>query len=263
MDFFIILLDSYYGNNDDMRPVVQLTINYTTPNQYYTLSNVIQSTTNYGHLIANNNTGSPIASGTSTFFSWGTANNVRTAELPFDYNWNNSGTTQKDDYWNIPAKSTTEYFLYDTIIALPQTASVHNATFDPTSSVTVGVYVDGSSVSDSIDYRDPWRYYTDVNNNWVTSNQFVRYAAPFTTSNNNGNSYGGVFLSKATGASNPYYSIRAPLTKKVNGNIVFFSGWSSTGATCYDGGPVGVTIRQQLFSRHLVRWLRRTTVLLP
>ena len=179
-----------------MHPVIQLTINYTTPNQYYTLSNVIQSTTNYGHLIANNNTINQISSGTQKFFSWGTTNTVRTAELPFDAIGITAEQLKKmiiGIFLQIPS---TKYFLYDTIIALPQTPSAHNATFDPTSSVTVGVYVDGSSVSDSIDYRDPWRYYTDVNNNWVTSNQFIRYAAPFTTSNNNSTSYGGVFLRK-------------------------------------------------------------------
>ncbi len=233
------IISSYDGSGQYNQPAIALTIVYTTPNQYYTLSNVIQSTTNYGHLIANNNTSNPISSGTQTFFSWGTTNNVRTAELPFDANWNSGGTTQKHDYWYLPNVPATKYFLYDTIVALPQTTFIHNATFDSTSSITAGVSWDLGSVSDSIDFRDPWHYYTNGNNNWVTSNQFIRYATPFTTSNNNGTSYGGVFLSKNPQTSPLYYSVRAPLTKTVSGSSTFFTNWSTTGATYQDGGASG------------------------
>ncbi|HTR81404.1 MAG TPA: hypothetical protein VMM58_07215, partial [Bacteroidota bacterium] len=236
-DYYQLL--PYDGGDDNTVPVVDLTINYTTPDQYYQLSNVIQSTTNYGHLIANNDTINQIASGTQKFFSWGTTNNVRSAELPFLANWNNGGTTQKHDYWYLPTVPATKYFIYDTIVAVSQTSSIHNATFDQTSLATVGVSWDLGSVSDSIEFRDPWRYYRDASSKWAASNQFIKYAAPFTTTNNNSTSYGGVFLGKNPQTSPLYYSVRAPLTKTVNGNVTSFINWTVTGATFYDGGANG------------------------
>jgi hypothetical protein len=57
------------GATDNTHPAIDLTIQYTTPTQTYQFTNVIQDATDYGHLIIDNDTNNPLASGASCMSS--------------------------------------------------------------------------------------------------------------------------------------------------------------------------------------------------
>ena len=56
-------IDAYDGSGYADQPAFDLTINYTTPNQYYTFVNKIDGTQNYGALVVDNNKANPVTSG--------------------------------------------------------------------------------------------------------------------------------------------------------------------------------------------------------
>ena len=208
--------DGGYSSN----PAIDLIINFTTPNNYYTFKNKIQSNETYGSLILNDDIEDTIRSGSApVFLSWGTPNKIRTAELPFLTNWNGTGTTQKHNYWDL--QSDTAFVLRYDFDAFSGSPSLLKATFLPTSNAIVKNYFLESSVlnptTDSVYLKDPWYYYKDNNNNWFQTDQYNQYSSPLEIQNNLSTSYGGVFLSQSGPPlwTPPYYSIKVDAMQDV------------------------------------------------
>ncbi|MBI5663123.1 MAG: hypothetical protein HZC46_13365 [Ignavibacterium album] len=224
---------------DLFKPAIDLTIYYTTPNNYYTFKNKIQSTENYGNLILNNDLLHPIASGIDTLFlSWGSQNSIRTAELPFLVNWNSTNTTQKYNYWDLQS-SGYDYSLHHNFQAIPSSPSELKAIFLPTVNTFIkNIAVEFNSLNfGNIGFKDPWFYYKDANLNWYQSNEFKNYLSPLNIQNNSLTSYGGVFLNQVPDPNNPnkpYYSVKADYVQNIQlqqtgrTHKFYFQGWSAT-----------------------------------
>ena len=216
------------------KPAIDLTIYFTTPNNYYTFKNKIQNTENYGTLILNNDLLNPIASGNdSIFLAWGSQNTIRTNELPFIVNWNNTNNVQKHNYWDL-LTSGQEYSLHHSFQSVPSSPSEMKATFLPTANTVIKNYFSemNSSSLGNIYFNDPWFYYGDQNYNWFQSNECYQYTSPFEIQNNSTNSYGGVFLNQGIDWQPPYYSVKAEAVQSINlgGSLgtrdFYFQNWS-------------------------------------
>ncbi len=234
-------ISSYDGAGTSSEPSVELSINYTTPNNYFTFINKIENTENFGTLILNNDVANPVTSGGSPLFlPWASTNSIRTSELPFITNWNGTGTTQKNNYWDLQTSSSSS--LYNYFDAYPTSPSVQKATFLPTISATIkNNFIETGSfdpATDSIFFYDPWYYYKDGNNNWHQSAEFKPYYSPFNIQNNATDSYGGVFLNQTPDPNDPnkpYYNVWAGNQQINLGNPIgikqfYLQNWTATGA---------------------------------
>jgi hypothetical protein len=222
------------GSTNDLS--LDLTITYTTPDQYYTLINQIQNTQNQGHLIFNNDIEHPVPSGTPVFASWGSNDSVRTDELPFIINFLNGGSTQKTNFWDL---FPVDYSLHYNFISLPETPHTLKSTFLQTYTVTLNnTLLEGGS-GGNIEFKDPWFYYQDELGNWLQSNVLKSYSTPFVIQNGT-SSYGGVFLNQLIVSDKPYYSVNSPYLQPitVNGqtNKFFLQNWSGTNVTFENTG---------------------------
>lgn len=223
--------DGYVGDKS-----VDITVNYTTPDQYYSFVNKIEGTQNFGSLIVDNDKVHPVASNSAPrMFSFNTNHTVRTNELPFAVNWNGTGKTEKHHHFY---PSDFDYSLNHPFTSIPTVPSVQDANFVETKPVTItNQLLDGGSGSaGNVELKDPWRYYSDANNDWFQSNQFISYAAPFAIQNNSTNSYGGVFLNEnqTFDPTRPNYSVNAPSPQTINGLTSYFQNWSGSNVTFQD-----------------------------
>lgn len=218
--------------------VVDLIINFTTPNNYYTFKNKIQSNESYGSLILNENILHPISSGSApVFLSWGTSNKIRTDELPFLPNWNGTGTTQKHNYWDL--QSDTAFVLRYEFDAISSSPSILKSTFLPTSPAVIKNQIpelDNTSLG-TIGLVDPWLYYEDEIGQWIHDVEPHFYSSPFNILNSSISNYGGVFLNQGYNPVNqtwtpPYYSLKIdvsqniPVTQTNKTHKFYFQKWS-------------------------------------
>ena len=150
-----------YDGSSTNSPSIGITFNYTTPTQNYTFFNKFENTENYGNLVFNNDYQNPFPSGTTKHPSWRSSNTIRTDELPFDYNWDQSGTTQKHLYWSQTGVAD-NYVLNNDFQATSTIPVTMKATFDATAQVNVVNNIEGM-ISDSGDviFVDPFYYYED------------------------------------------------------------------------------------------------------
>ncbi len=221
-----------YDGSPTNTPSIGITFNFTTPTPNYTFFNKFGSNESYGDLVLNNDYQNPFPSGTTKHPVWG-LNTVRTDELPFDYNWNQSGTTQKHLYWSQTGVAD-NYVLnndFQAILSIPVTMK---ATFDATAQVNVVNNIEGMIIgSGDVKFVDPFYYYED-NHIWHQDNESKTYSSPFTTSNNSENSYGGVFLDQDFNVpGQPYYSVQAispqpiVLGSTIGTRNFYFQNWSA------------------------------------
>ena len=222
------------------KPAIDLTINYTTPNNFHTFKNKIGSTENYGNLILNEIVEDPIPSGDTISLPWGSYNSIRTAELPFIVNWNNSNTTQKFNYWDLQS-SMNHHLIRHTFLAKAFSVVEFKATFLPTSVQNIKNYSSELAANQNfgrIFLQDPWYIYKDANQIWQQTDEFEDYVSPLLTSNNSITSYGGVFLNQGItpqGQWQPsYYSVKADYLQTFNlsqtgrTHNFYFQGWSAS-----------------------------------
>ncbi len=225
--------------------VIDLIINFTTPDNYYTFKNKIQSNEYYGSLILNDDIEDPIPSGSApVFLSWGTPNKIRTAELPFLTNWNGTGTTQKHNYWDL--QSDTAFVLLNEFNAISTSPSILKATFLPTSTAMVkNQHTEFSNATlGNIGMIDPWFYYEDEGGQWTQDGEPNFYPSPFDMQNNSTDSYGGVFLNQDYNIpGKPYYSVKVDAIQDIplfatgvptgNGRThkFYFQNWYGTNVT--------------------------------
>ncbi len=197
--------------------------------------NRISGTENYGHLIVDNDLNNPVPSGESRLFPQNTQHVVRTEELPFIPDWQNSGKTYKHHrfYNNNPDYSLNHQFTSNTL-----TPTVQDANFEETKVATIKNYLLSSNeTGGNIELRDPWRYYQDGSGNWQQSNQFMSYTSPFIMENDDINDYGGVFLNQSGPNQNwepPYYSVKAEADQTIEGTEYFFLYWMGDGVDFKD-----------------------------
>jgi M6 family metalloprotease-like protein len=133
------------------------------------------------------------------------------------------------------------------------TSGIFLAQFQPTYNATVSAQLLEGGNPVALDFQDPWLI--DYTDGYGMRNQGM--SAPFNSvtysQNNLGTSttYKGVFLGQdpSQGATN-YYSVRAPITKTINGNIGYFQNWSSSGATFQQIGsnPIGYDQKAVIFN---------------
>ena len=193
--------------------VVDLIINFTTPDNYYTFKNKIQTNESYGSLILNDNISEPIPSSNApVFLPWGTLNKIRTAELPFLTNWNGTGTTQKHNYWDLQSSSF-DYSLHHNFQAISSSPTEYKATFLPTSNAVIKNYLTEYSNTSlgNVGLIDPWFYYAGEGGQWIQDGAPHFYSSPFNIQNNSSDSYGGVFLNQnlTFDPTKPIYSVKA------------------------------------------------------
>jgi len=157
----------------------------------------------------------------------------RTNALPFVINW--SGTTQKHLRWY----GTAPFAFVLTLGTDPLDGSrpKKDAWFSRTDPVTITAELIEGGEGGSIEFRDPWRYYSDESGNWFQSDTPLPYDAPFEIQNNELSSYGGVFLNQ--GSPNwvpPFYSVGA--LSPPPGLTSHFVKWSGSSATFQDSFAV-------------------------
>ncbi len=234
-----------YDGTSGMYPCIDLTINFTTPDNYYTFKNKIQTSENFGSLILNSETLTPITSGDSVFVPWG-ANSIRTSELPFLVNWNNTNTTQKHNYWDYQSTSY-DYSMHHDFQATSSSPTEFKATFLPTSTAVIKNYLAefSNTTLGNVGIIDPWYYYEDEGGQWIQDSEPNFYSSPFDIQNNSTDSYGGVFLSQSGPPlwTTPYYSVKVDAVQDIplhntgiptgNGRThkFYFQNWLGTNVT--------------------------------
>jgi len=194
--------------------------------------NRIEGTTNYGALVIDNDTENPVPSEGYRTFPANTSHVVRTNELPFVPNWSGTGKTEK--HHRFYESVNPDFSLNHTFEARPNYPSLQDANFVETKPATITTdLLDAPGTSGgSIQFRDPWRYYQDQNGNWLQSNEFIPYGAPFVMNNNTLQSYGGVFLNQDYNVpGHPYYSVGAPNPNTIGGYPAYFQNWTGTNVT--------------------------------
>ncbi len=227
-------VNKYYSN----RPSINLTINYTTPNQFFTFKNLIGTSNNYGKLVLNENTSSLLNSDTTIFVPWQADNYIRTNELPFIYNWNQTGTVRKAKYWDILG-SNYDYNLSHQFNSYANTVHIMGNAFDFTVPVSIDNNFESFGNGGKMNFKDPWFYYNTENTHWYQSNEFKDYTTPYVFANNLASSYGGVFLDQTPDPNDPnkpYYSVKADATQDITltqtgrTHKFYFQNWSGSGA---------------------------------
>ncbi len=169
--------------------------------------NEIESTTNFGELILDEDKNNPIQSGIPKSMNYSTdLHTIRTNELPFIYNFNYTGNTEKHLLWNFnPAQ-----FILNHQFQVDQNIPIEmKSKFIRTDPVTLRNLLEGFEVAGSIiQFKDPWYYYKDSNDNWFQSDIFKPYGSPFSILNNSTTSYGGVFLNQDPAITPTFYSVK-------------------------------------------------------
>jgi hypothetical protein len=200
-----------------------------------TLINNIEDSDDFGNLFLKNNTNNNtylIASGTPTpSLDFGTDYLVRTNELPFLVDWDNTGKTEKHYRWLFDnPNNPQEYNLSNSFTFQTSTQNPMKAAFNPTISAELKNIIDGCDVGGGkIKFKDPWRYYQDQPGNWQQTNTFIEYPANLELYNNSGNSYGGVFKNQSLNSDNPHYSVESPPTNLYHiGHPLYFQNWTGT-----------------------------------
>ncbi len=220
-------------NGSSTSPSIDITFHYTTQTQNFTFYNKIGSNESYGALVLDNDYQHPFPSGTTKHPAWG-SHTIRTDELPFAYNWNQSGTTQKHLFWGQTGEAD-RYVVNNDFQANASNPVSMWANFDPTSQVHLVNKIEGiDGGSGFINFVDPFYYYKD-NNIWYQSNEPKKYTSPFTTYNNSDNAYGGVFLHQdpTFDPNVPNYSVQAisPQNLDAGGTLgirkFYFQSWSA------------------------------------
>ncbi len=186
------------------------------------LKNIINSSNAGGTLHINTHS---YDSGDTALAAYGIHNDIGTDIERFT-NYQNSGITYKHNNWN---NDNTDYLrTRDKIIQ--SINNVQNANFAPVTSVTVqSILKDNGNNVDSIQFQDPW--YVEANG--TQPKQFDTFAVPFHPTGAYGQATGGVFLNQNPDPNNPnvpYYSIRVPITKTINGFTSYFQNWSMSKA---------------------------------
>jgi hypothetical protein len=231
-------ISGYGGGNSD-QPAIDLTINYTTPNQTFQFVNKIEGTQNSGYLVIDNDKQNPVSSGDERSFYFNTTHTVRTNELPFVLNWNGTGKTEKHYRFFITNPT---YVLNYSFTARPESPQLMDALFLETKPATINIRLidDGSTGTGNIELKDPWHYYKDGQNDWYQTNEYISYSTPFELSNNSTTSYGGVCLNQRPDVEGIYYSINAPSS--------YFQNWSVTSGDATfqnaDANETGVVFKQ-------------------
>jgi hypothetical protein len=226
----------YNDNGGSNNPAIDLTINYTTPFQNYILTNKIESTTNYGNLIVNEDEQHPIASNNAAALSLNSENTVRTAELPFMVDWNSTGATQKHQNWQ-PGTLAKEHVLNFSFTAnLNYMPADLKASFLSTKPATIGTNLIDGGNGGQFEFKDPWYYYLN-NNVWAHSNVFKPYTDQLLIENNQSSSYGGILLDQDYNVpGQPYYSVKVAQTQDIylsqtgRTHKFYFQNWSTSGA---------------------------------
>ncbi len=228
-----------YNDNNDEHPAIDLQINYTTTSLNYQFSNVIESDSTYGTITITNDQTNEVNSynsGTTVPLDPKYTYSAITNVLPFSVNWNGSGYTEKDIYWNV--NSSPNYLLtYDLQPDLAHTSPNLQVKFDRTNTVTINNNFKESAMNGgSINIKDPWYYYQDSNNLWHQLDSFKNYTSPLIIQNNSTSSYGGVFLGQGLTPQGqweqPYYSVKAesPQTISINNrdHKFYFQWWEAS-----------------------------------
>ena len=225
-----------YAGGYSSNPSIDLIINYTTPDNYYSFYNKIDTSEYYGSLILNDETTIPSGS-TGIFLPWGSQNSIRTNELPFVVDWNNTNTTQKDNYWDLGTEN--NYNLNYDFEAISSTPSIQKATFEPTSNSTLknnAPELDDIHIG-NFSFTDPWYYYQGGGDQWHQKLAPTKYYSTLNIQNNSTASYGGVFLNRSISVNKPYYSIKVdpyqdiPVSQTGRTHRFYFHNWSGTSAS--------------------------------
>ena len=138
----------------------------TVPGIPFYFINRIQNTEDFGSLIIDNELSGPVQSGDYRSFEEGTNHIVRTDELPFLPNWMGGGTTEKYHRWY---QVNSDFSLNHTFFADLSTPAQQKAYFRSTECATIQTQLLSGGLGGEVEIRDPWRYYQDVNGNWLQS----------------------------------------------------------------------------------------------
>ena len=159
---------------------------------------------------------------------------IRTNELPFIVDFQNTEKTEKHTFWELGSPSNTNDVLNHPFFVDINTPSTLTSNFTSTEPANIKNLLEGIAISGGqVQLKDPWFYYKDVNNNWFQSDIFKYYNSPFYIFNTTINTYGGVFLDQ--GLPNwapPYYSVKVDeeQTIPINGvnHKFYFMNWTGT-----------------------------------
>ena len=135
-------------------PEIDLTIFYTTENQTYTLYNMIDGNTTFGDLIVNEDDNNPINSGDDVTFILESEQKIRTSELPFILNWDNTTATQKHQFWQAELDDPKDNLIFELKANLNSTPKNLYANFDETEPATIASYLEGINGGD-FEFKDP------------------------------------------------------------------------------------------------------------
>ena len=157
--------------NDYQGYAVDLFINYEIPEYGVQFFNSIGGSLNYGSLILNNDIENPIPSGSNPSFALNDNVDIRTAEMPFIIDWNQTGTTQKHNYWDLQSGNL-QYVLHNNFQVKSNSPPIQKSTFNGTSPVTIKNKLERTDINGgTLWFYDPWFYYEDANN-WLQSVEF-------------------------------------------------------------------------------------------
>lgn len=196
-----------------------------------TFVNNIQETENYGHLVLNENKNDLIASGDNRGLILYENYSIRTNELAFIPNFNN--TSQKHNRW---VTTNEEANILNNIFTFEENSDRRmKARFEETKPASVKTIIDGHPVEGvNLQFRDPWYYYEDQTN-WYQSDTLKTYESPLNLSTSSINDYGGVFLNQnpSFDPQLPGYKVSISPTQTINYNNrshkIYFNNWSDNG----------------------------------
>lgn len=193
--------------------------------------NEIENNTEYGELILDEDKLNPIPSSTTKLIPYSSEfHTIRTDELPFIYNYNNTNQAEKHQFWDF----TPPQFLLNHQFQVDQDIPIEmRSKFNETSPANIKNLLEGVAISGGqVQLNDPWFYYKDQNDNWFQSDIFKSYNSPFYIFNTTINTYGGVFLDQFIEEGNPYYSVKVDLEQTIPINGVnhkfYFMNWTGT-----------------------------------
>lgn len=167
-------------------------------------------------------------------------------------NYSGLGSIHKHNSWN---DVTGDYVLSRNVLRSFSTRTQH-AVFTSLSSATVKAQLLESGAVEEVELRDPW-YVSDANNTQPNAYFPVTSASNYTPTGKYDLTTGGVFLGQVydpLNPNNPYYSVRAPLTKDftISGQTVpsVFASWSYSNATMQQVGsnPSGYDQKAVVFT---------------
>lgn len=208
-----------------------------------TFINEIQQTENYGFLVLNENKNDLIASGDNRGLILNENYSVRSNELLFIPNFNN--TSQKHNRW---VTTNEEANILNNIFTFEENSDRRmKARFEETKPASVKTIIDGHPVEGvNLQFRDPWYYY-EAQTNWYQSDTLKTYESPLNLSTSTINDYGGVFLNQGdlNNLVPPYYSVSISPTQTINYNNrdhkIHFTGWSHNGKADFEDAELSTT----------------------